>query len=63
VSSKEVIRRLIDAGWQEMPGKGKGSHVRLVGPENKKTTVPHPKKDLPLGTLKAIEKQTGVKLT
>jgi len=63
LSSKEVIRKLKEAGWEEMPNKGKGSHVRLVGPDNRKTTVPHPKKDLPLGTLKAIEKQTGVKLT
>jgi predicted RNA binding protein YcfA (HicA-like mRNA interferase family) len=26
-------------------------------------TVPHPKKDLPTGTIKAIEKASGVKLT
>jgi predicted RNA binding protein YcfA (HicA-like mRNA interferase family) len=27
-----------------------------------KATVPHPKKDVPLNTLKSIERQTGVKL-
>ena len=26
-------------------------------------TVPHPKKDFPIGTLKSIERQSGVKLT
>jgi predicted RNA binding protein YcfA (HicA-like mRNA interferase family) len=26
-------------------------------------TVPHPRKDMPLGTLKSIERQSGVKLT
>lgn len=25
------------------------------------TCVPHPKKDLPIGTVKAIERQTGIK--
>jgi len=25
-------------------------------------TVPHPKRDLPTGTLRSIEKQSGVKL-
>jgi predicted RNA binding protein YcfA (HicA-like mRNA interferase family) len=27
-----------------------------------KATVSHPKKDLPIGTLKSIERQTGVRL-
>jgi len=27
-----------------------------------KATVPHPKKDLPVGTAKSIERQTGVRL-
>ncbi|MEZ5835808.1 MAG: type II toxin-antitoxin system HicA family toxin [Geminicoccaceae bacterium] len=26
-------------------------------------TLPHPKKDLPVGTLKSIERQSGLKLT
>jgi len=26
-------------------------------------TVPHPKRELPMGTVKAIERQSGVKLT
>lgn len=25
-------------------------------------TVPHPKKDLPIGTIKSVEKQSGLKL-
>jgi predicted RNA binding protein YcfA (HicA-like mRNA interferase family) len=25
-------------------------------------TVPHPKKDMPIGTLRSIEKQSGLKL-
>jgi predicted RNA binding protein YcfA (HicA-like mRNA interferase family) len=27
-----------------------------------RVTVPHPKRDIPIGTLKSIEKQAGLKL-
>jgi predicted RNA binding protein YcfA (HicA-like mRNA interferase family) len=27
-----------------------------------RVTVPHPKRDIPLGTLRSIEKQSGVQL-
>jgi predicted RNA binding protein YcfA (HicA-like mRNA interferase family) len=27
-----------------------------------RVTVPHPKRDIPVGTLKSIEKQSGLKL-
>jgi predicted RNA binding protein YcfA (HicA-like mRNA interferase family) len=27
-----------------------------------RVTVPHPKRDIPLGTLRSIEKQSGLKL-
>lgn len=27
-----------------------------------RVTVPHPKRDLPIGTLRSIEKQSGIKL-
>lgn len=59
-SSREVIAALKRAGWTEV--RQKGSHVRLTSPDGKRhTTVPHPKKDLKTGTLKAIEEQSGVK--
>ncbi|MDJ0572345.1 MAG: type II toxin-antitoxin system HicA family toxin [Pleurocapsa sp. MO_192.B19] len=38
----------------------RGSHHQYKHPIKKnKITVPHPKKDLPLGTLKSIFKQAG----
>jgi len=41
-----------------------GSHLRLEHPtKSGKVTMPHPPKTLPLGTLKSIERQSGVKLT
>lgn len=60
-SSREVIAKLEAAGWRQV--RQRGSHVRLTSPDGKlHTTVPHPKKDLKTGTLKAIAKETGVPL-
>ena len=59
--SREVIRRLQAEGWRLK--KAKGSHHHFVHATREgKITVPHPEKDLPIGTLKSIEKQSGVKL-
>lgn len=58
-SSREIISKLEAAGWRQV--RQKGSHVRLTGSDGKRhVTVPHPKKDMKTGTLKAIEQQTGV---
>jgi predicted RNA binding protein YcfA (HicA-like mRNA interferase family) len=41
-----------------------GSHVQFRHPDQKgRVTVPHPKKDIPIGTLKSIERQSGIKLS
>ena len=61
-SSREVIRSLRDDGWFVVGQTG--SHLHLEHPVKKgKVTVPHPTKTLPKGTLKSIERQSGVKLT
>jgi len=40
-----------------------GSHVQFKRPSKKgRVTVPHPKKDIPVGTLKSIERQAGIQL-
>lgn len=60
-SSREVIAKLEAAGWRQV--RQKGSHVRMTSPDGKAhTTIPHPRKGLKRGTLKAIEKDTGVAL-
>lgn len=60
MDGKEVVRILKQAGWQEAGQRG--SHVKMKK-SGQRTTVPvHGKKDLPVGTIKAIERQTGVKL-
>jgi len=60
-SSREVIRLLRDDGWFEAGQTG--SHLHFKHPIKRgKVTVPHPKRDLPIKTLKSIEKQSGVRL-
>jgi predicted RNA binding protein YcfA (HicA-like mRNA interferase family) len=40
--------------------KARGSHYHFKHPENPgRVTVPHPKKDLPKGTLRGIFRQAG----
>ena len=60
-TSKEVIRALEADGWFRVGQTG--SHVHFKHDTKKgKVTVPHPVKDLPIGTLKSIEKASGVRL-
>ncbi|MFK8302689.1 type II toxin-antitoxin system HicA family toxin [Capnocytophaga stomatis] len=60
MSSSDVIRLLSDDGWYL--DSTKGSHHHFKHPTKKgKITVPHPKKDLPQGTVNAILKQAGLK--
>jgi hypothetical protein len=41
----------------------KGSHQQFKqSTKPGRVTVPHPKSEIPLGTLKSIEKQAGIKL-
>lgn len=61
-SSREVIQLLRADGWYEVGQTG--SHKHFKHPTRRgKVTVPHPKRNLPVGTLKSIEKQSGVDLS
>ena len=61
MNSREVIRKLRQDGWYEVHQVG--SHVQFRHPTKKgRVTVPHPKRDIPTGTLKSVEKQAGIKL-
>jgi predicted RNA binding protein YcfA (HicA-like mRNA interferase family) len=57
-----VIRKLTDDGWYLVTVSGSHHHFAHAVKKGK-VTVPHPKKDLPIGTLKSIERQAGIKLT
>jgi predicted RNA binding protein YcfA (HicA-like mRNA interferase family) len=62
LSSKKIIAALVADGWVQV--NHKGSHVQFRHPRKLgRVTVPHPKKDLPLGTIRSIEQQSGLKLT
>jgi predicted RNA binding protein YcfA (HicA-like mRNA interferase family) len=57
-----VLRRLGAEGWVVV--RIKGSHHILKHPTKEGiVVVKHPAKDYPIGTLKAMERQSGVKLT
>jgi predicted RNA binding protein YcfA (HicA-like mRNA interferase family) len=59
--SRDVIRCIEAAGWRE--DRQRGSHKVFRHPERPGTVVvPHPKAEMPIGTLKSIERQSGVKL-
>lgn len=61
MNSREVIKALEADGWYL--ARVKGSHHHFKHPEKKGTvTVPHPERDFPIGTIKSIERQSGVKL-
>lgn len=63
VDGKAIIRRLEQAGWRV--ARIQGSHHILVKPGVPRSVpVPvHGSRDLSSGLIKAIERQSGVKLT
>jgi predicted RNA binding protein YcfA (HicA-like mRNA interferase family) len=58
-SSHELIRLIQKVGWYEVHTVG--SHRQFKHPTKKgRVTIPHPKKDLPIKTIKSILKQAGI---
>ena len=61
VNSRDILAALNADGWRKVARKG--SHVQLKHPAKKgRVTVVHPERDVPIGTLKSIERQSGLKL-
>lgn len=61
MDSRQIIKELRKDGWYEVAHVG--SHKQFKHSTKKgRVTVPHPKRDLPVGTLRSIEKQAGIKL-
>ena len=59
-SSREVIRILESDGWYEVACVG--DHHQYRHPTKPgRVTVVHPEKDIPIGTLKSIARQAGVR--
>jgi predicted RNA binding protein YcfA (HicA-like mRNA interferase family) len=61
VTSWEVIRALEREGWYEARVKGSHHHFKHLSRKGL-VTVPHPRRDIPVKTLRSIERQSGVKL-
>ena len=59
--SGEVIKKIEADGWFFVRQTGSHRHYRHPTKPGI-ATVPHPKKHLPVGTLKSISRQTGVPL-
>jgi len=56
VKSSDVVRQLERAGWTLVAVRG--SHHQFKHPHKPgRVTVPHPKKDLPIGTVHSIFKR------
>ncbi len=61
MTSAGIIRVLKSDGWKLERVKGSHHHfVHATKPGI--VTVVHPSKDIPLGTLKSIERQSGLKI-
>ena len=61
-SSREVIKMLEADGWYLV--EVRGSHHQYKHPTKAgRVTVKHPVKDIPIKTLKSIERQSGLKFT
>jgi predicted RNA binding protein YcfA (HicA-like mRNA interferase family) len=61
MTSRDILAALKADGWYEV-ARG-GSHLQLKHPTKPgRVTVPHPKRDIPVGTLRNIERQAGLRL-
>ncbi|OQX05706.1 MAG: addiction module toxin, HicA family [Thiothrix lacustris] len=59
MNSRELIKLLKANGWEL--ARTRGSHHQFKHPDHGHTvTVPHPKKDLGAGIVKAIKRQAGI---
>jgi predicted RNA binding protein YcfA (HicA-like mRNA interferase family) len=57
-NSRAILKRLSSEGWIDVGSQG--SHFKLRHPKDGRSIiVPHPKKDLPQGTARAIAKHAG----
>lgn len=59
MNSRAIIKQLKQDGW--VLDRVRGSHPIFTHPDKIGiVTVPHPKKDVPIGTVRSIKKQAGL---
>ena len=61
MDSREIIRKLTEDGWFEVAQAGSHKQFKHATKPGR-VTVPAPRKDVPAGTLRSIEKQAGIRL-
>ncbi|WP_029548810.1 type II toxin-antitoxin system HicA family toxin [Rhizorhabdus wittichii] len=54
--SRKIIKRLLSEGWEQVSARG--SHHKFRRDEVS-LIVPHPKRDLPIGTARSIARAAG----
>jgi len=60
MKSKDLIRMIEEDGWELV--RVKGSHHQFKHPSKSGlVTIPHPKKDLPSGTVANVKRQAGLR--
>jgi predicted RNA binding protein YcfA (HicA-like mRNA interferase family) len=60
MNSRTIIKMLEKDCWYKADQSG--SHIQFQHSLKKgRVTVPHPQKDIPIGTLRSIERQSGIK--
>lgn len=58
--SRDLIRRIEADGWVLVATRGSHHQYKHPGKPGR-VTVPHPKKDLPKGTVQSVLRQAGLK--
>ncbi|WP_120509981.1 type II toxin-antitoxin system HicA family toxin [Rahnella bruchi] len=59
MDSRKLMAEIVADGW--ILDRVNGSHHHFVHPTKPGlVTIPHPKKDLPIKTVKSIRKQAGI---
>ncbi|MGB4277845.1 MAG: type II toxin-antitoxin system HicA family toxin [Flavobacteriaceae bacterium] len=56
------MKLIKEEGWQLVRIRGSYHHYKHPS-RSGLVTVPHPKKDIPIGTVKSILKQAGIKIS
>jgi len=60
MDSRAIIKLIEKDGWFKVAQSG--SHIQFRHPSKKgRVTIPYPTKDIPIGTLRSIERQSGIK--
>lgn len=58
MKSRDIIKRLEAEGWVLVAQKGSHTQFKHAS-KTGRVTIPHPNKDIKIGTLKSIKKQAG----